>query len=107
MAGSPRPENQDELAAPHSITSSARASTLGGTSRPSALAVLRLIASSYFVGVCTGRFDGGSPLRMRSTYPAARRYCSTVSGPIRNQAAFGHEKSIRIYCGQPVSRRQG
>src|SRR5262249_314695 len=35
-------EQRDELAAPHSITSSARASSVGGTSRPSALAVLRL-----------------------------------------------------------------
>ena len=34
----------------HSITSSARASSDGGTSRPSALAVLRLITSSNFVG---------------------------------------------------------
>jgi hypothetical protein len=39
----------------------------GGTSRPSALAVLRLIASSYLVGACTGRSEGFSPLRMRST----------------------------------------
>src|SRR5215471_11418895 len=39
----------------HSITSSARASNVGGTSRPSALAVLRLITSSYLVGSCTGR----------------------------------------------------
>src|SRR6516165_7113473 len=35
---------------PHSITSSARARTDGGTARPSALAVLRLITSSYLVG---------------------------------------------------------
>ena len=34
----------------HSITSSARASSVGGTSRPSALAVLRLMTSSYLVG---------------------------------------------------------
>src|SRR5262249_16756758 len=52
---------------PYSITSSARASTVGGTSRPSALAVFRLITSSYFVGACTGRLAGFSPLRMRST----------------------------------------
>ena len=51
----------------HSITSSARASSDGGTSRPSALAVLRLITSSNFVGACTGRSAGFSPLRMRST----------------------------------------
>src|SRR6516164_7739343 len=57
----------DELAPVHSITSSARASTLGGMSRRSALAVLRLITSSYLVGAWTGRSAGFSPLRMRST----------------------------------------
>jgi hypothetical protein len=36
-------EQRDELAPPHSITSSARASSVAGTSRPSALAVLRLL----------------------------------------------------------------
>jgi hypothetical protein len=51
----------------HSITSSARASSVGGTSRPSAFAVLRLMTSSYLVGVCTGRSAGFSPFRMRST----------------------------------------
>src|SRR5262245_36878257 len=39
----------------HSIASSARASTLGGISRPSILAVFRLVTSSYLVGACTGR----------------------------------------------------
>ena len=39
-------EQRDELAPPHSITSSTRASSAGGTSRPSALAVLRLTISS-------------------------------------------------------------
>src|SRR5262249_1127811 len=43
-------EQRDELAPLHSITSSARAMSVGGTSIPSALAVLRLIASSYLVG---------------------------------------------------------
>src|SRR5215471_629086 len=60
-------EKRDELAPPHSSTSSARASSIGGTSRPSALAVLRLMTSSYFVGACTGRSAGFSPFRMRST----------------------------------------
>src|SRR5437764_1137109 len=71
----------DELPPLHSITSSARASTVEGTSRPSALAVLRLITSSYLVGACTGRSTGFSPLRMRSTYPAARRCWSIKSAP--------------------------
>jgi hypothetical protein len=44
-------EKRDEIAAlHHSMTSSARASSIGGTSRPSALAVLRLITSSNLVG---------------------------------------------------------
>src|SRR5262245_47706540 len=51
----------------HSITSSAVASSVCGISRPSALAVLRLITSSYLVDACTGRSAGFSPLRMRST----------------------------------------
>jgi hypothetical protein len=51
----------------HSITSSARASSVAGTSSPSALAVLRLMTNSYLVGACTGRSAGFSPLRMRST----------------------------------------
>src|SRR5262249_21702667 len=61
-------EQRDELAASHhSITSAARASNVAGTSRPSTLAVLRLMTSSYLVGACTGRSAGFSPLRMRST----------------------------------------
>ena len=49
----------------YSITSSARASRVGGTSRPSVLAVFRLTTSSKLVGCCTGRSAGLSPLRMR------------------------------------------
>ena len=58
----------------YSITSSARASSAGGTVRPRLLAVLRLITSSYLVGACTGRSAGFSPLRMRSIYLAAPRH---------------------------------
>jgi hypothetical protein len=57
----------------HSITSSARESSGSGIVRPSALAVLRLRISSTLVTCCTGRSAGFSPLRMRSTYEAARR----------------------------------
>ena len=57
----------------HSITSSARASSVGGISRPSALAVLRLITSSNRSGAWTGSPLGFSPSRMRSTYDAACR----------------------------------
>src|SRR5215468_12197698 len=43
-------DERDEVATPHSITSSASAKSLSGMARPSALAVLRLITSSYLVG---------------------------------------------------------
>ena len=49
----------------YSMTSSAVASSVGGTVRPSALAVLRLIASSNFVGCTTGKSAGFSPFKMR------------------------------------------
>src|ERR1700756_5450099 len=50
----------------HSITSSAIASSVGGTVTPSAFAVLRLITSSNFAACTTGRSAGFSPLRMRA-----------------------------------------
>src|SRR5262249_10590800 len=59
-------EKRDELAPSHSITSSARCWRNQGTSRPSAFAVLRLIASSNLTGAWTGSSLGFSPLRMRS-----------------------------------------
>jgi hypothetical protein len=52
---------------PYSITSSARATNPGEMVRPSALAVLRLITNSNFVGSSTGRSPGFSPLSMRAT----------------------------------------
>src|SRR5262252_1225832 len=52
---------------PHSINSSARASTCGGTVRPSSFAALRLITSSNLVGCSTGRSAGLAPLSILST----------------------------------------
>src|SRR5262249_6529836 len=48
-------ESQDELAPFHSITSSAKASRRGGTSRASVFAVFKLITSSKEVGCMTGK----------------------------------------------------
>jgi hypothetical protein len=59
------PELLDPLLAnytkPEDLTSSARASNVGGTVRPSAFAVLRLMANSNLVGCCTGRSAGVAP----------------------------------------------
>src|SRR5262245_33604699 len=64
------------LTSPHSITSSASASSLSGTSRPIAFAVLRLITNSNLVGWVTGRSAGFVPLRMRPAYTPAWRPAS-------------------------------
>src|SRR6516164_3342776 len=60
-------EKRDEVAAleSHSMTSSARPSSVIGTVSPSALAVLRLMISSTFVACWTGKSAGFSPLRTR------------------------------------------
>jgi hypothetical protein len=39
------------------------------------------LVHTVFVGNCTGNSAGFAPLRMRSTYPAARRNWSTTSIP--------------------------
>ena len=58
----------------YSITSSARASRVGGIVSPSALAVFRLMTSSNLVGCSTGRSAGFAPRRILSTCSAARRH---------------------------------
>src|SRR3974390_1455541 len=58
-------DERDELAPPHSITSSAVTSSDGGIVSPRALAVLRLTTNSYLVGCWPGRFVGLGPLHKR------------------------------------------
>src|SRR5262249_48193919 len=60
-------EQRDELAAPHSITLSVRASSVGETSSPSALAVIRLMTRANLVGRYTGMSPGFAPRRILST----------------------------------------
>src|SRR5262249_7292861 len=76
-----RTAEHDELAAFHSITSSAMVSSVGGTVRPSALAVLRLTVSSNFVGCSIGRSAGRIPCKIRSTYQAPRLNSSDRGAP--------------------------
>src|SRR5262245_11405191 len=51
----------------HSITSSARASSVGGTLRPRTFAVVRLMTRSNLVGCSTGISAGFAPRRILST----------------------------------------
>src|SRR5262245_40465384 len=74
-------EQRYELAAFHSITSSARASTFGGISRPRIFAAVRLITSSNFVGNSSGTSPGLTPFKILSTKVAARRQLARRSIP--------------------------
>src|SRR5262249_20615905 len=60
-------EQRDESPPFHSITSSARASSVSGTVRPNALAVLRLMINSNLIGCWTGKSAGLTPFNTRST----------------------------------------
>src|SRR5262249_26081573 len=69
-------EPHDELAPPHSITSSARTRNDSGMLNPSALAVVTLTMRSNLVGCSTGRSAGFAPLKILCTSVAALRYRS-------------------------------
>src|SRR5262249_34833105 len=61
----PAAEQRDELAAFHSMISSAADTIAGGISRLSVFAFLRLMTNSILVGSMTGRSPGFSPFRIR------------------------------------------
>jgi hypothetical protein len=58
-------EPRDEITSLHSITSSAMASNIGGTSMPITLAACKLIANSNLVECMISGSAGFSSLRMR------------------------------------------
>src|SRR5262249_3265472 len=65
--GSRAAEQRDELAALHSITSSATSSRSRGISRLRNLAVLRLMTNSYLIGCSMGRSAGLAPFKILPT----------------------------------------
>ncbi len=100
-------EKRDELAAlAHSITSSARASSVGGTSRPSALAVLRLI-DQFVLGRRLHR-QVGRLLAFEDAIDIARGAPVMVDaiGPVGDQAAGVDEEASGVDRGQFVPGRQ-
>src|SRR5262245_41769027 len=87
-AGRKRPRRRraakrgDEVApGAHSITSSARASSVGGSVKPIALAVVRLMTNSSLVGNSIGSSAAFVPFRILSTKYAVRRRRSPKSVP--------------------------
>ena len=56
----------------YAITSSARATSMGGNSKPGASAVLLSMTNSILVGSSIGSIAGSSPLKILSANPADR-----------------------------------
>jgi hypothetical protein len=83
----------------HSITSSALASSVCGTARPSALAVLRLITSSYLVGVCTDKSDA-------INVAGGKAELLGLIGPVRTQTAGSNKDAFIVDRRQLVPGRQ-
>jgi hypothetical protein len=75
----------------HSMTSSARASSDGGTFRPSAFAVRKLIANRNLVGCRTGNSAGFAPLRIRPMMLNRNTQQSNRAGVIP-------ESTLRVRC---------
>src|SRR4029450_2015905 len=99
-------EQSQQISRRYSITSSARPSNDRGTVRPSALAVFRLMTSSYLVGACTERLAGFSPLRVRATEDAA--LATDRSDRIHRRPGHhflnrdGTDRSLAVPAGQPM-----
>jgi len=95
---------EPDIAPPHSITSSARTNNADGKERPRALAALRLIAVTYFVGACTGR--GGRRvagfLALEDAIHVFRRAPVRLAliRPVRCETACLYEGAFEIDCGQ-------
>jgi hypothetical protein len=85
----------------HSITSSARASNEGGTVRPSALAALRLIASSNLVGCQTGKSAGFA----RTDVDTGLAKRPRKAGAITDEATGRHILARIINCGHRIALR--
>src|SRR5215831_19213781 len=69
----------------HSMTSSARASSIGGMVMPSAFAVLRLMTSANLVGNSTGKSPGLLPFKILSTLRGRTPSVLTQINPVAHQ----------------------
>src|SRR5258708_39326274 len=95
-------EQRDELAPFHSITSSARASSMGGTSRPSALAVLRLMTNFEFGRLHDRQFRRPHPFENSTGIDTSKAPSVRNAGSVANQAAASDK--LRALDGRPPKK---
>jgi hypothetical protein len=104
--GSRAAEQCDELAAPHSITSSARATSVEGTVSPNALAVLRLTTNSNLVGSWTGQVARLGSLENPIDISRGSAKQFNVAGRVRKESPGIDILPVRVHRGQQVCRRE-
>src|SRR5215813_443196 len=90
----------------HSVTWSARPSTDCGIVRPSAFAVFMLMTRSNFVGCSTGKSPGFAPLRILSTYSAARRRRGDPVRVVGEERTLFDERGVLEHRGQVIDREE-
>ena len=84
----------------YSITSSARALNMGGNSKSSAFAVLRLITSSNLTDCITGRSAGFSPLRIAAMIATECAVCLVEADAVAHQSAGHGVFPKMVDCGE-------
>src|SRR6516164_5613878 len=80
------------------MTSSARASSIGGRSRPIAFAACRLMTSSNLVDCMTGRSAGLAPFKILGID-------ADLMIDVRDTGSIAHEAAGVDIIGRPVNRR--
>src|SRR6516165_4787433 len=90
----------------HSITSSARASSVGGTSRPSALAVCRLMTNSNLVDCKNRQLGGLRALEDLTGVDADLTPRVQNIGPIAHQQARFDHLTVGTTGRYPIARRE-
>ena len=92
---------------PYSITSSARARSVGGIARSRAFAVLRLMTSSNLVGCSTGSLAGFAPFRTRPAVGAGLPVGFPIARPVAHEPTGRHVLARFVDGGQPIAGRNG
>ena len=87
---------QSQQGGPYSITSSARASSVGGTSRPSALAVIRFTTRSNLFEAGAVRL--GAARRWAGGGPSVRRHASAPRAPLIRRQPWAACPGWSVVC---------
>ena len=95
---------QSHQGSPYSITASAALSTPGGTSRPSALAVCRLMTNSNLVDCNTGRSAGLRAVKDSTSVGSDLTKHVRTIGRVAHQPADFDNLTTGIGRGNPIAR---